>query len=431
MTVPRRFSELELQAHWFAGDFGRDFTTAEGDAVRVVQFGVWNHEAGPDFADAAVSINGAAPVRGSIELDPDARDWERHGHAENPEYEDVILHVCLQTGPSDFFARTLSHRLVPRVLLDITRLTDEPVNPIPEAKLGRCVAPLRELPAEKVTKVLLGAAQFRLRRKSAALVMLRELHGADEALYQGLATTLGYKNNKLPFTLMAQRLAIRTLRKDDTDALVFGVSGFLNAPTLNEFDGPTRLYLRGLWEKWWPRRADFGRLVIAPQLWTMSGQRPANHPQRRLAALVQMIRHWPGVRALRRRCDPAEVREFFADLRDPYWDHHYTLTSRSSPRRMALIGESRVTEMMVNVFFPLAIADDEQHWSAYANLRANLTNRRVEIAAFRLFGDSPLKHELLQHAAIQQGLLQVYEDFCMQDASDCAQCRFPEQLARW
>ena len=45
--------ELELQAHWFASDFGREFRTTAGDAVRIVQFGVWNREAGPDFADNA------------------------------------------------------------------------------------------------------------------------------------------------------------------------------------------------------------------------------------------------------------------------------------------------------------------------------------------------------------------------------------------
>ena len=37
---PRRMKELELQAHWFAGDFGRDFRTTAGDAVRIIQFGV-------------------------------------------------------------------------------------------------------------------------------------------------------------------------------------------------------------------------------------------------------------------------------------------------------------------------------------------------------------------------------------------------------
>jgi hypothetical protein len=75
LTVPRRLSELELQAHWFAGNFGRNFKTRDGDTVHIVQFGVWNREAGPDFADAAISINGAPALRGCIELDPDARDW--------------------------------------------------------------------------------------------------------------------------------------------------------------------------------------------------------------------------------------------------------------------------------------------------------------------------------------------------------------------
>jgi hypothetical protein len=28
-------------------------------------------------------------------------------------------------------------------------------------------------------------------------------------------------------------------------------------------------------------------------------------------------------------------------------------------------------------------------------------------------------------------LLQIYEDFCLQDNSDCAHCPFPEQMQRW
>jgi hypothetical protein len=44
--------ELELQARWFAGDFGKHFVTTCGDKVDIVQFGTWNREAGPDFRDA-------------------------------------------------------------------------------------------------------------------------------------------------------------------------------------------------------------------------------------------------------------------------------------------------------------------------------------------------------------------------------------------
>ena len=431
LRVPRELTEMELQAHWFAGDFGREFRTVDGRAARVVQFGVWNHEAGPDFAEAAVSFDGGAPVRGSIELDPEARDWERHGHAENPDYENVVLHVVTRAGASESFTRTAQHRHVPQVLLDVASLTSEPPNPLPAAIPGRCCAPLRALPEEQAREVLLGAAQFRLRKKAAALATLTELHGADEALYQALAATLGYKSNKLPFTLLAQRLPLRLLRRGDADALLFGVSGFLPATDLAAFDADTRSYVRGLWERWWPRRAEFERLAIAPAFWRMAGQRPANHPQRRLAALAGIIRHWPKIRALRDRCTPAEVHEFFAQLRDEYWDHHYTVSSRPAAKRMALVGASRVTEMLANVFFPLAIAADPTRWTGFKTLRAPLANQRVEVAALRLFADSPRAAEFLKFAALQQGLLQVYEDFCLRDASDCEQCPFPRQLAGW
>ena len=431
LRVPRELTEMELQAHWFAGDFGREFRTVDGRAARVVQFGVWNREAGPDFAEAAVSFDGGAPVRGSIELDPEARDWERHGHAENPDYENVVLHVVTRAGASESFTRTAQHRHVPQVLLDVASLTSEPPNPLPAAIPGRCCAPLRALPEEQAREVLLGAAQFRLRKKAAALATLTELHGADEALYQALAATLGYKSNKLPFTLLAQRLPLRLLRRGDADALLFGVSGFLPATDLAAFDADTRSYVRGLWERWWPRRAEFERLAIAPAFWRMAGQRPANHPQRRLAALAGIIRHWPKIHALRDRCTPAEVHEFFAQLRDEYWDHHYTVSSRPAAKRMALVGASRVTEMLANVFFPLAIAADPTRWTGFKTLRAPLANQRVEVAALRLFADSPRAAEFLKFAALQQGLLQVYEDFCLRDASDCEQCPFPRQLAGW
>jgi hypothetical protein len=434
LRTDRKFSEHELQAHWFAGDFGREFTATDGRRITVVQFGVWNHEAGPDFSEAAISVDGAEPARGCLELDMDVRDWERHGHAENPAYENVVLHVFTQRGGSEFFTRTLAHRLVPQVLLDVSRLTDELPNPQPEAKPGRCIAPLRELPEEKVREVLLGAAEHRLKRKAAALARLTEIHGSDEALYQALATTLGYKSNKLPFTLLAQRLPLKLLRaaKNEADALLFGVAGFLPTRELRAFAPDSRDYLRGLWSAWWARRAECERLSLPPDLWKLGGQRPVNHPQRRLAALARIVSHWPKIRALRQRCDPDAITDFFATLSDEFWDFHYTLTSKATPNRMALVGETRVTEMLANVFFPLAFAEDSSRWLGFKNLPATLSNRRVEIAALRLFGpDSACAAELLRSAAMQQGLLQIYEDFCQHDASDCVRCRFPEQLAKW
>jgi hypothetical protein len=47
----------------------------------------------------------------------------------------------------------------------------------------------------------------------------------------------------------------------------------------------------------------------------------------------------------------------------------------------------------------------------YAKLAARLSNRRLETAATRLFGNDPRRAQFLKTVAHQQGLLQIYEDF--------------------
>jgi len=102
-------SELEIQSLWFAGAFGQQFTGTEGESVRVVDFGVWNSGAGPDFTGCTVAVHGETR-HGDIELDPDVRDWERHGHGGNPDYNGVVLHVFLSRPEERFFTRTQQHR---------------------------------------------------------------------------------------------------------------------------------------------------------------------------------------------------------------------------------------------------------------------------------------------------------------------------------
>ncbi|MGB8355127.1 MAG: DUF2851 family protein [Chthoniobacteraceae bacterium] len=426
-------SELEIQAHWFAGDFGTEFVSVRGEKISVVQFGAWNREAGPDFAEAAISINGGEPFRGSIEIDTDAKDWERHGHATNPDYDSVILHACMRQEGKEFFTRTTRHRDVPRIILDLGMLKEAAPNPLPVAKAGRCSAPLRDLPVETLREILEAAAQYRMAQKSARLARMGKLHGADEALYQALAVTLGYKNNKLPFTLLSQRLPLKFLqqKKGDLDAILFGVAGFIGVTDFTKIDLETRSYLRNLWDRWWKLRIPFTRISLAPDAWRLSSTRPANHPQRRIAALARIVENWRKIRALSASGDVAAIGEFFESLSDEYWDHHFTLKSKKSGKRMALIGSTRVNDMLANVFYPLAMLSHPECWKKYVKLPAPLISSRVKIAAARLLSDENDKKTILKSAANQQGLLQIYEDFCMQDNSDCTQCRFPQQIAQW
>ena len=432
LAVPRDFPELELQAHWFGGDFGRSFTGTAGEEIEIVQFGIWNREAGPDFSDAVVRINGEL-ADGSIEFDLTDQNWEVHGHATNPAFDRTVLHVFVASGARSFFSRTTANRYVPQVRVDLATLPSAFSTNLPLARLGRCHAPLRGLPEEKIGSILAAAAQFRLQQKALRLQRLSELHGTDEALFQELAGTLGYKKNKLPFTLLAQRLPRRTLHAlpDEIEAILFGVGGFLDTPDLARFEPDTRQYLRVLWDQWWPRRGALERLVLPPRTWRLSGTRPLNHPHRRLAALARIVASWPKlIRSLGER-DLGPARKFFLNLTHPYWNFHYTLTSNPATAEMALVGETRLTEILANVILPFQQLRERLVWSDYAQLPARLTNRRLETGAARLFGDDPRRPRFLRTVAQQQGLLQIYEDFCLQDHSDCAQCPFPEQMLKW
>ena len=432
-ALPQNFSELELQARWFAGDFGRSFTGTAGEEIEVLQFGTWNREAGPDFSDAAVQINRGETLRGDIEFDLIDQNWETHGHASNPSFDQTILHVFTEASSRAFFTRTTTNRQVPQLRVDPRTLSPAFANKLPLARPGRCHAPLRDLPEERIRGILDAAAQFRLQRKARRLERLVQLHDHDEALFQEVAAALGYKQNRLPFTLLAQRLPLKTLRAQpvEIEAVLFGVAGFLEGREPATFDTATRRYLRVLWDRWWLRRAELKRLILPAETWRLSGSRPVNHPQRRLAALAMIANKWAGFRSALGKPELAPVRKFFAALDHPFWSFHYTLTAEPATAEMALVGETRITEILANIVLPWREIRGDDAWSDYNMLPARLTNRRLETGAARLFGGDPRQKRFLRTVAAQQALLQIYEDFCLQDESDCAQCPFPEQMQKW
>lgn len=426
-------NELELQARWFAGDFGRTFDSTRGNNIEILQLGTWNREAGPDFCDAAISINGGPPISGSIEIDVLDRNWELHGHSTNPAFDHTVLHVFVEKSEREFFTRTNSNRNVPQIRIDPASLPEAFSSNIPLAHAGRCQAPLKNLPEERVRSVLDAAAQFRLQKKTARMRIKIQNHGADEAFFQEVSAALGYKENKLPFTLIAQRTSLRYLRKhhEDGEAILFGIARFMETPDLDTYKMPARSYLRQLWDRWWPHRDGLERLVLPAKIWKQSSTRPTNHPQRRLAALSILVRQWPTFRRALQKGNQTTVAKFFATLDHPFWNFHYTLTAKAGGEPMALVGEARVADILANVVLPFWRLEDRNVWTEYAKLPARLTNRRVETAATRLFGDDPRRRDFTKTVAQQQALLQIYEDFCLQDNSDCAQCPFPEQMKKW
>ncbi len=432
---PPEPDELAWQSRWFSGDFGRDFVTLAGEPVRVLDFGWWNHGAGPDFRDCVVEIAGTAR-RGSIELDLSPRDWEAHGHSANPAYHDVLLHLFLTSpaGGTRFYTRTAENREVPQVRLDPDACDPESGERSAPARPGRCVQVLTSLPEPRVLAIMEDAARWRLEKKARRLRRVAGIHGMDQAIFQGVAEALGYSRNKLPMSVLAQRLPLRFLQKrpDDAEALLYGVAGFLDGREADHGDAATRSWLRGLWERWWKYRAELTPGTPArPIRWTLSGTRPVNHPQRRIAALWQIAVHW---KSLRRLLEPDTFHErtFIARLEElahPYWTTHYTLAAAAARTPLALLGAQRVRDLMANLVYPLLIPDRGELWERYLKLPAPVESTRTTVAGLRIFGSAARAKQFSAKLWQHQALLQIYEDFCLADAAGCEGCPFPEQVS--
>jgi Protein of unknown function (DUF2851). len=71
----------------------KQLETTTGMRVEVIDAGLLNSDAGPDFFNAKVKINETLWI-GNIEIHTKASDWFRHGHNKDKVYDSVILHVA-------------------------------------------------------------------------------------------------------------------------------------------------------------------------------------------------------------------------------------------------------------------------------------------------------------------------------------------------
>ncbi|MDP0492338.1 MAG: DUF2851 family protein [Verrucomicrobiota bacterium JB023] len=425
-------SEIELQSLFFAGHFGRDFIGADNESIRIIQFGEWNHGPGPDFLHGAIEVNGKLR-KGPIELDIRPLDWEAHGHATNPAFDEVILHLTIEPASRTHFTRNSRHQQILHAPIPRQRIIDALPAPPAQAPvtLGRCSVPLADLPVSRIADLLKQAALHRATRKANHFRRIADSHGYAQALWQTLATALGYHQNRLAMTLLAQRAPLSQLRNLaplERSSLLFGLGGFLTADLPDSAPPESRLWLADLWSAWWKHRPHPDPRPIP---WQLAGVRPTNHPQRRTAALASTLEHWPSLEKASRQ-SLADFEARLTGLSDPFWNEHYTLTAPRTARKLSLIGKQRARDFLINTLHPLALQENpESHWPLFAKIAGGPPSDRVKRAAYRLFGNRPDQASFLRKAWQQQALLQIYQDFCLVDHSDCQRCQFPEQLQTW
>ena len=441
--------ERLLQNVWHHQRLRRDELRAvDGQPVRVLHPGFWNHGAGPDFRGAVLQFGQEEPRSGDIEIDLIEQNWQTHHHKDNPEFADVILHVVWTGG---------SEAVSGRPALALRDFLDMPLAEIqswaasgaserwPESLRGECSAPLSQLDPARMEELLRQAALIRFQRKAREMEARARQAGWEQALWEGLFRALGYKQNIWPMQRVAELLP--SLREGAgslavMQARLFGVSGFLPADI--PAASPPGEYPRVLWDYWWRDRDQFRGVLLPRNLWRLHGLRPANQPQRRLA----LASHW-----LAAADYPAMLEPWFAaappnvalapsllaclqPARDDFWSWHWGFASARLGKPQPLLGESRATDLAINIILPWfwarARAGKNDALASAAEARylawpAAQDNALLRLARHRLLGGQGAIR--LRSASSQQGLLQIIHDFCDQSNSLCADCAFPD-LAR-
>jgi len=155
-----------------------------------------------------------------------------------------------------------------------------------------------------------------------------------------------------------------------------------------------------------------------------------------LDRLAEQIKKNPG---------PAESKLMLTDLCEKieqpsagYWAHRMTPGGTVLESVPALIGKSMAMTIIINIFFPLLIcraraADDsllrDAILQAYANAPSLEAHHITRLMRYRIWGDINGGASLLRREIVQQGLLQVFFDFCDGHVRNCANCPMPELIA--
>lgn len=90
-------------------------TTTEGLPITVIDPGIQNTDAGPDFFNAKIKIDGTVWA-GSVEIHEKASDWLLHHHDSDKAYDSVILHV---TGVNDASICRMNGEPIPQLILPV------------------------------------------------------------------------------------------------------------------------------------------------------------------------------------------------------------------------------------------------------------------------------------------------------------------------
>ena len=464
-SLPREFSfsERHLKCAWF-DDAVRPalLRTEDGAEIAVEYPGRWNLEAGPDFLGASLRLGpDRRRLTGNVEIHVHPSDWRRHGHDRDPAYARVVAHVTWFPGrlavdslPAGCVQISLQDTISANPVFSFESL-DVMAYPYAQRAAGApCARLLAAWTPDKLADLFESAGEERLRRKAARLADAIDARGPDQVLFEELMTALGYKHNRTPFRTLAELCPLLELREESgrdmttAYALLLGIAGLLPAQAESRWDPETRALVRQLWNRWWKHQARWSQRSLNTGAWKLGGIRPQNHPRRRLMAaaflFTQKMTPAEHLQCLPPLSPPAWIERVMAWLQPnvgTYWRNRLALGGRRQSSAVSLTGKRRAAAILINVILPFLAArachgaspgrgGKSSSFPGIELLRQmppEEDNSIVRQTASDLLGPDH-NPRLYRNGLRQQGLIQIFQDFCLNDRSHCATCSLLENL---
>lgn len=402
-------------------------TTTQGDTLEIIDPGLENTDAGPDFFNAKIRINGTVWA-GSVEIHQKASDWLAHGHSADKAYENVILHV-VETDDGTVFRQ--NGEAIPQLVL-----------PVPEQVIDNMewlltrdspVACLERLPAiDPVFRLQWMDALLaeRLERKTDDILRWLDLYQKDwnEVFYILLCRNFGFGVNSDAFERLARSLPLKCILKQrpstsQVEALFLGQAGLLNDSTGNRHH-----YYRLLQQEYSFLRKKYGLEPLEPHIFRNLRLRPDATPHIKLVELAAIwIRHDTLFSSVLSARTPRELKDFFRVPASAFWDTHYNFL-RPSPHRKKQLGENALNMLLINTVVPLMFAYGlyhrmDEHKARALRLLASIPPEQNSIIS--LFSQVGMKP---RNAGDTQALIQLKRNYCEQ--KKCLYCRLGFQLLK-
>lgn len=402
-----------------------DMVTNTGKKVRVVDPGLLNTDAGPDFFNAKIEIDGHMWV-GNVEMHYRATDWKRHHHDSDKAYDSVILHVVAK---DDAPVRRTNGELIPQLVLEVSPQFNADYASLVGATIEvPCATKIKQVPHLTIVEWMEGLAFERLHGKVERIhQLLDSFNGSwEDVCYVTLARNFGFGINNDAFERLARRTPLRLLGKHSDsvlqiEALLFGQAGMLDAqkPGMDSYYNQLCTEYAFLSNK-------FQLTPMEKESWKLFRIRPQNFPYRRIAMLAQFIEG--GFRMMNRILEAEgekEMRALFEVELSGYWTKHYTF-GKPNERATATLSRSSIDIILINTVAPLLYA--------YGELTGNyeMTDKAIKLLEdLRAESNSIVSHFVAYgidcpDALTSQALVQLKREYC--DARKCIYCKIGHHL---